>query len=323
VRKERARKLAAEFDVPHVAANPHQVLRAPDVDAVSICTDHASHAALAVKALRAGKHLLCEKPLAHRGAGLDAMLREARARPAQVCAAVFQHRFETLNRRLREAIAAGALGRMLTAGMRLRCWRAPDYYRSDPWRGTWAREGGSAVINQAIHYVDLLSWIMGGVRDIAGCHANLTHQETIETEDTAAACVTFTNGALGTIEVTASSCAGWESTLFFQGTEGCVELFKDAVARVELRDQAAGERLLAELRACHGATLDGPGKTYYGAGHAAQIADFVEAVRDARAPFVTFASAAETVDLVLGLYRSARTRRQVALQPRAGGRVGA
>jgi len=312
----RARKLAADHGIPQVAADFRRVLRAPDVDAVSICTDHASHAAIAVAALKAGKHLLCEKALAHTPAGLNAMLRHEQAHPGVLCGAVFQHRFEALNRSVRDLIAAGTLGRMLTAGMRLRCQRTNDYYRGDAWRGTWALEGGSVLINQAIHYIDLLRWIMGGVRGVTGMHANLTHQGVIETEDTAVAGVEFANGALGTIEATCSSSARWESMLFFQGTAGAIEIFDDAVARVDLRDKADGERLLEALRACQGADEAVPGKAYYGAGHPGQIADFVGAIRDRRPTFVSLSSAAETVDLVLGIYKSGRTGRRVALTPR-------
>ena len=315
--KEKAAKLAADYGVPRVTTDVHRMLRASDVDAVSICTDHASHARLVAAALKAGKHVLCEKALAQRTSGLETILRAASAHPELVCSGVFQHRFETLNRRVREAIAAGTLGRMLTASVRLRCLRTNDYYRADVWRGTWDLEGGSVLINQAIHYLDLLRWMMGGTRAVTGLHANLTHGDTIETEDTATAAVLFGNGALGTIEATCSSHAGWESSLFFQGTTGAIELFNDAVKRVDLADKAAGERLLDELSACTGAHLDGPGKSYYGIGHPAQIADFVDAIRKHRPPFVAVASSAQTADLVLGIYKSFRTGRRVELPVRA------
>ncbi len=320
--EDRARKLAAEQGVPQVATDARKVFRAADVDLVSICTDHASHAPLAVAALAAGKHVLCEKALSHTTAGLNAMLRAAAAHPELRLGAVFQHRFENLNRLVRERIAEGALGRMLTASVRLRCLRSDAYYLADAWRGTWAREGGSVLINQAIHYLDLFQWIMGGAAAVCGRHANLTHGASIETEDTAVASVTFANGALGTIEATCSSHIKWESALCFQGTEGAIEIFNDRVARVVLKDRTAGEALLEELSNCDQEGVEGPGKTYYGAGHPAQIADMVEAVRTGGQPYVSAASAAGTVDLVLGIYRSCRTGRQVNLAPR-GSRLAA
>lgn len=104
----------------------------------------------------------------------------------------------------------------------------------------------------------------------------------------------------------------------FQGTTGIIELFNDAVARVDFADKPAGERLFEELSTCNGARLDGPGKSYYGVGHPAQIADFIEAIRERRTPFVTAASSAQTVDMVLGIYKSFRTHRRVDLPQRAG-----
>lgn len=312
----RARKLAADHGVPAVTVKARDVFRAADVDLVSICTDHASHAPLAVAALAAGKHVLCEKALSHNAAGVTAMLRAAAAHPELQLGAVFQHRFENLNRALRALVAGGTLGRMLTASVRLRCLRSDAYYRADSWRGTWAREGGSVLINQSIHYLDLFQWIMGGATAVSGRFANLTHGAAIETEDTAVAAVTFANGALGTIEATCSSHNNWESALFFQGTEGAIEIFDDRVARVDMRDRAAGASLLNKLQECEDGKIEGPGKTYYGAGHPAQIADMVEAVRSGRQPFVTAAAAAATVDLVLGIYRSGRTGRLVVLPPR-------
>jgi predicted dehydrogenase len=317
LKKARAARLAATQEIPRITTDAQQLLRAPDLDAVSICTDHASHAALAVAALKAGKHVLCEKALAHGPRGLNAIVQAAASRPRLVCAGVFQHRFEPLNRRVRALIAAGRLGRMLTASVRLRCLRTNAYYRADAWRGTWDREGGSVLINQAIHYLDLLRWMMGGVRAVTGQHANLTHGRTIETEDTAVAAVEFDNGALGTIEATCSSHRGWESALFFQGDAGAIEIFNDAVKRVDLPDRAEGERLLAELSTARETAAAAPGKAYYGVGHPAQIADFVEAVRERRRPFVSAASAAKTVDLVLGIYHSRRTGRRVVLPRRA------
>jgi len=314
---ERARKLAADFAIPQTACNFRRLLRAPDVDLVSVCTDHASHARIAVAALQAGRHVLCEKVLAHRSSGVDAIVNAAAARPDRVCGGVFQHRFEPLNRRVRALIAEGALGVMLTASARLRCLRTNAYYAGDAWRGTWAREGGSVLINQAIHYIDALRWIMGGVSEVCGVHANRTHAGAIETEDTAAASVVFCSGAVGTIEATCSSHNGWESALFFQGDQGAIEIFNDRPARVDFKDAARGEQIRADLDAATRDTIEGPGKAYYGAGHPAQIADVVDAVRTGRPPFVTAASAAETADLVLGIYRSMRTGRRVTLPRRA------
>lgn len=307
---ERRDALAAKYGIPRVTADAATVFAAADVDVVSVCTDHASHAPLCVAALDAGKDVLCEKALSSSRDGLKTMLAAARRhRKARVFGGVFQHRFEPVNRQMRQFIADGMLGQVLTAGVQMRCLRTKDYYRADRWRGTWAEEGGSVLINQAIHYIDQLQWQMGGAESVSGIYANLTHGDVIETEDTAVAAIRFANGALGTLEATCSSHIGWEPTLLFHGTEGSIELRHDQPVKVLFRDEARGRQVREQLESCRNVPADTVGKSYYGTGHAAQIADFLDAVRERRAPYVTIESAAKTVELVFALYESHRSKR--------------
>ena len=317
---DKARALARDFEIPQVTADVQQMLEAPDVDLVSICTDHASHAPIACAALAAGRHVLCEKALAHDTAGLDAMLQAGDAHPERVFAGIFQHRHEPLNQRLRDLIRGGALGTLLTAGMQMRCWRGSEYYNADAWRGTWSQEGGAVLINQAIHYIDLLQWMAGGVRSVAGTYVNLAHQDCMETEDAATATLGFACGAVGTIEATSASHLDWEPSMQFHGTEGAIELRHDRPVKVSFRDPAAAARVAAELDAC-AAETERLGKSYYGGGHGAQIADVLDAICGGGEPFVTARAAAETVDLVLGIYAAHRSGRRVALAPRLPARA--
>ena len=215
---ERARR-AAEERAPGArwTTKAAEIFAAPDVDAVSICTDHASHAALACAALAAGKHVLCEKSLARTSGDLARMLAAAEARPDLVAAGVFQHRFEPLPRVLRDLVAEGAFGRLLTATGSLHCFRGNGYFEKDAWRGTKAGEGGSVLINQSIHYFDLLLWIAGGAETVRAWSANLGHEGVIETEDTVALALRFRNGALGSFVATNASQRGWDSELAFHG----------------------------------------------------------------------------------------------------------
>ena len=311
----KAEKLARDYGIPRVTADVRQMLEAPDIDLVSICTDHASHAPIACAALAAGRHVVCEKALAHSTEGLDAMLRAGDEHPGLVFAGIFQHRHEPLNQRIRGLIREGALGTLLTAGMQMRCWRGADYYRGDAWRGTWSREGGAVLINQAIHYIDLLQWMAGGVRTVSGTYANLAHQDCMETEDVASATLGFACGAVGTIEATCASHIDWEPSLQFHGTEGSIELRNDRPVKLSFRDPAVAARVAAEFDACT-AEAERLGKTYYGGGHAAQIADVLAAIRGGGAPFVTARAAAETADLVLAIYAAHREGRRVTLAPR-------
>lgn len=318
IEASRAENLADQYGIGQTATDYRTVLDANDVDCISICTDHASHARIAMDALDAGRHVLCEKALGVSAYDMDAMLAAHARHPQQVFGGVFQHRFDPAYLRLKQMVEQGLFGSILTAGIQLRCRRTSDYYRADQWRGTWAMEGGSVLMNQAIHYIDLLNWITGGIDALCGAHANLTHGGMIETEDTAVASLRFKNGALGTLEVTCSSHLDWDPVLFIQGTDGFVEIRRDQPVRVEFGNPETDRAIEASLRevSSPGGVL--AGKDYYGAGHRSQIADFVSAVRERREPFVTAASARVAVDIALAIYQSHQAGGWVTLSKNRG-----
>lgn len=306
IEEEKARSLAARYGVPHVTARLQDVLEDERVNAISICTPHASHAEIAVAALEAGKHVLCEKALGATAEQMDEMLAAHKRHPSLVFSGVFQHRFERRHQLMKQLVEDGSFGEVLTAGMQMRCFRSKDYYRADKWRGTWAEEGGSVLINQAIHTVDALAWIMGGVADLCGTYSNQTHEDTIETEDAAVAALRFRNGALGTIEAISSSHIDWEPTMFIHGTKGSIEIRNASPMKVVFTDAAVRERVTRELSGTPEAAPVGSAKAYYGGEHRSQIADFVEAVVEGREPFVTAASVRHAVEIVLAVYASHR-----------------
>ncbi|MCX7848204.1 MAG: Gfo/Idh/MocA family oxidoreductase [bacterium] len=310
--EEKARQRAAEYGIAHVTRDYREVLG--NVDCISVCTDHGSHAKITADALRAGTHVLCEKALAATPAGLRMMF-EAHARyPYPIFAAVFQHRFDAEIRYLKELVNEGAFGTILTAGMQMRCLRTEEYYRADKWRGTWDKEGGAVLINQAIHFIDALAWIMGGIEAVQGTYTNLTHNGVIEAEDTAVAMVRFRCGALGTIEATCSSNIDWEPTIAIHGSRGAVELRHGKPTKIEFENEEVAARVRDGFAACAvPSSVRSAIRSYYGEGHSAQIADFVDAVRHHREPFVTARSARHAVEVVFGIYESHRTRKWVEI----------
>ena len=308
---ERAEKAAKErAPGARWTTNDTEIFGAPDVDAVSICTDHASHGALACAALAAGKHVLCEKSLAVNAGDLRRMVAAAEAHPELVAAGVFQHRFEPLTRVLHDLVAEGAFGRLLTATGSLYTLRDNDYFRHDAWRGTKKGEGGSVLINQSIHYFDLLLWIAGGADAARAFSANLGHEGVIETEDTVAIALRFKNGALGSFVATNAGIPQWKTDLAFQGTAGSVEMRDDTLFSLAMADKRAEAKVRARIdkALAAGAAIFPKGKDYYGTGHQAQIDDFIRAVRTSSRPFVTFADAAQSDAMVFAAYASAARR---------------
>ncbi|MBN2583470.1 MAG: Gfo/Idh/MocA family oxidoreductase [Planctomycetes bacterium] len=305
--EEKARRLADKYTIAHVTKDYRELLAAKDVDCISVCTDHASHSPITVAALEAGKHVLCEKALAATPAGLDAMFAAHAKRPELVFGGVFQHRFDQDVQLLKRLVDEGALGDLLTAGVQIRCLRTPDYYRADRWRGTWAEEGGAVLINQAIHFIDALLWITGGAQAVTGAYANLTHGDSMETEDTAVAALRLKSGALGTLEATCSSHMNWEPTISLHGSEGSIDLRGGQGLKVRFTDEAFAKKVEQELAECEHAMKVAAGKRHYGTTHPELIADFVGAIRNGGTPFVSAQSARHAVDVVLGIYQSHRS----------------
>ncbi len=302
----KADALADRYGIPNRTVLVSDVLADPSVDAVSVCTDHYSHAALCEEALAAGKDVICEKALSSSRSGITRMLKAADAYPDRIFAGVFQHRYNPLFQCLRDLVATGAFGKPISAAMQHRGLRTPAYYGSGDWRGTWNKEGGGVLINQAIHFLDLFQWVMGGVRNVEAFFTNATLRKSIETEDTIVGAVRFRNGALGTVEATNAAFVTWETTLEVTGTDGAVEIRDGRIRKAVFRNPAHADALAAASEAAARKFAGKIGKRYYGFGHPVQIADFVRAVRTRKPPFVTVRDAAEAPALVMKFYLAAR-----------------
>ncbi len=317
---ERAQGFAERYGV-WAFTDVGAMLARTGAEAIVVATPHPLHAEAAIRAAEAGVHVLVEKPLAANLADCDAML--AAASEAKVTLGVVsQRRFCEPVLRMKAAIDAGKIGAPALGVVSMFNWRDEAYYRSDPWRGKWATEGGGVLVNQAPHLLDLLQWFMGDIDEISGSWANLNHP-TIEVEDTAAATVRFRLGGLGSIVVSLSQKPGLFSKVHVHGTNGGsvgVETDRgatfvagvNAVAEPPLNDlwTVPGEEpLLAGFqdddRAAF-ARIDA--STHY---HALQVEDFLRAIREGRAPLVTGQDGRTVVAMFTAIYESHRERRSV------------
>ena len=295
---ERASALGERLGVPWTTDLDELVGRG-DVDAVTISSPSGLHPRQALAALRAGKHVLVEKPLALTNAEARAVVDEARAR-GLVAATVSQRRFEPAVRSIRDAVADGALGRIVTIVAEGFYHRPQSYYDSASWRGTMALDGG-VLMNQAIHTIDLLRWIGGPVERVAGHVATIGHA--MEAEDTATVSLRFTNGALGAILATTCAPTERRTELRIDGDRGHVRLVGEEVAAWDVPGRAAPAAETADPPAASGAATWGTNAT----GYIRQYTDFVAAVRDGREPAVTAADGAAAVEVVLAAYESSRS----------------
>jgi len=229
----RAQRLASEFGAES-AADLRMVLERPDVDVVCVCLPSGLHAEIGTQIAAAGKHLVLEKPIDVSLQAADRLIAACRAHGVKLTV-ISQHRFARAVRRLREAVAAGRLGRPLLGDAVVKWYRSQQYYDTAGWRGTREMDGGGALINQAVHYVDLLHWMMGPVDRVFGRCATAAHA--IPVEDIALAVLTFHSGALGVIEATTAAYPGLSERLEVTGTDGTVIIEDDDIVLWEFLDE--------------------------------------------------------------------------------------
>jgi UDP-N-acetyl-2-amino-2-deoxyglucuronate dehydrogenase len=304
----RAAEASARFGVP-CATSYEALLARPDVDVVCICTPSGQHAAQAIAAALAGKHILVEKPMALTLADADAMI-AARRTAGVLLAVALQRRSEPSFHDVRAAIEAGELGRLTLGAVGVPYLRPQSYYDSAAWRGTWALDGGGALMNQGIHLLDLLLWYMGDVAEVQATAATLTHA--IEVEDCITATLRFESSALGVVSATTTAAPGFPHRVEIYGDQGGVQIEGEQIVRWE----SAGEEPTNDVRARYvvaGETREpiaaGAGASPTGigaAGHTRLIGDLVSAIREGRAPLVPGEEGRRSLALALAIYKAAR-----------------
>ena len=284
-----------------------ELLQRPDVDVVAICTPHDLHAPMAIAAAQAGKHVLCEKPMARTTAECDAMI-AACERAGITLGVVFQSRFEPLSLHLKRLIDEGALGRIVWNSANTIWYRTDDYYRSGPWRGTWAHEGGGVLINQAIHAIDLMLWLTGMPDRVAAQTRTLNHA--IEVEDGAIAVLEYADNRLGLIQATTAAYPGYTERIEVYGTRGSA-IYHKGEGRLEwhLLDPREDHVLEANISSGAANPMD-----ITAAGHAAVYQDFAEAIRAGRRPVIDGTEGRRSVQVVESIYQSARSSGSVTLR---------
>ena len=314
---ELAEKLAEEYGCsPH--ASLQEMLSGVDLDAVCVCTPSGVHAEGAIAALEAGKHVVIEKPVDVTLEAADRLIEVQRATGGRV-AVVSQHRFDAATQAVYEALARGEFGRLTSGSADVRWWRSQGYYDSGGWRGTWELDGGGVLINQAIHSIDLLQWLMGQVVEVSAYTGLIAH-ERIEVEDTAVAILKFADDALGTIVATTAAYPGLTTRIAVHGDRGSAIIDDDELtyfhAATEEQEGGAhgaggGDNQAEEVTQRYGETESGSGAgadpSSLSMAHRDQIQDFVEAVRDGREPLVNLEEGRRPLAIIRGIYESSRT----------------
>lgn len=306
VSEQRAERMASQYGC-EAYSDLERLLARPELDVVCVCTPSGLHASQGLQAARAGKHVIVEKPMALTLEDADELKNACRENGVKL-AVVLQNRYNAPMKRLREAADAGKLGRLLLATVTVRWYRPQEYYSGDNWHGTWAMDGG-ALMNQAIHHIDALQWMMGDAESVFAYTGTLAHQ--MEAEDTGVGVVRFKGGGLGSIEgSTITYPANIEGSLALFGQKGSVKIGGNSLDRIAFW-KVEGE-VEHEQEILRRQELDPPPSRYLS--HSIVLEDMIRAIREDREPATNGAEGRKSLALVLAMYRSAREGREVRME---------
>ena len=281
-----------------------EMLACPQVDIVSICTPSGLHAKLAIQAAKAGKHIIVEKPMAITREQLDEMVATTEKYGAKV-EVITQLRFAPSICKAKQAIDEGRLGKILLADFSGKFYRSEEYYAQGGWRGTWAMDGGGALMNQGVHGVDLIQYLMGGVTSVTALCRTQARQ--IETEDSAYLLVEYANGAIGSIHSTTVAAPGYPRIIRISGTKGTIVLEEDEIKTWDVEGETM-ETGVTDSRAASDPMA------FSHQFHQMQFADLIDAIEKDRAPLVDVYEGKKPVDIILAAYESSKIGKRVEIK---------
>lgn len=284
-----------------------EMLAENDITLASIATESGSHAEIALYCIDNGVNVIIEKPMAMSIKDAEEIIRRSEEKGVKV-SACHQNRFNIAVQEMRQALEKGRFGRLSHGSIHVRWNRNQDYYTQAPWRGTWAQDGG-CLMNQCIHGIDLLRWMMGGeVEEVFGVTKQQFH-DYLECEDIGTAIVKFKNGAVGIIEGTTNVYPqNLEETLYLFGETGTVKLGGKSTNNIDVWDFADENEADQKNKGLEEVTSN-----VYGNGHTSLFADVMDAIVNDRKPYIDATDGRNALEMILAIYESAATGKPVKL----------
>ena len=278
----------------------------PEVNIVTLCTPPGFHVDYGLQAADAGKHLIIEKPLDINYDKAQKLVKTYAEKRLKL-AVIYQNRYTEDSRRVKKAIDQGLLGKLILGDAYVKWYRSAEYYTSADWRGTWEVEGGGALINQAIHSIDLLQWYMGKVKSVSGTVRTVTHQ--INTEDLGAAVLEFENGALGVIEGSTAIVPGFKERLEIHGQKGTIILEGGNIKEWKVEGCNEADYVQAH-KIIYGRT-DSPSISF--TNHQAQLQEIITSIQNGQEPEVNGEEGLKSLAIVLSIYHSSQRQQKIYL----------
>jgi UDP-N-acetyl-2-amino-2-deoxyglucuronate dehydrogenase len=313
---QRAREFAERFDCD-AYTSLDDMLVCGDIDIVNLCTPSSLHGQQAIACAQSGKHVITEKPMDITLEKADSMIAACREAGIKL-GIISQHRLDPSVITLKRLLDEGAFGKLVVGTGAINWYRSQQYYDSSPWRGTWQWDGGGALMNQGIHIVDLLQYLMGPVDTVYAQCETLGHQG-IEVEDVAVTTLRFQSGAIGTLVGTTSAYPGLNTRLEIFGTDGSAVIENDALIFCSYRNRSGvGGEVIEESSVCEHRHKGSKGAanpmSISGHTHILQFNDFIVAIDEDREPIISGIEGRKPLAIILAAYESSRTGRSVKLQ---------
>lgn len=312
-RSEAMEKLLAKYGLEHEGRiaryTDHEMLlmEHPELELVAIATESGEHASIALNCIDAGVNVIVEKPIAMSMVDANEIIRRSREKGVKV-STCHQNRFNVAVQKTRQALEAGRFGRLSHGSVHVRWNRNRAYYDQAPWRGTWAQDGG-CLMNQCIHGIDLLRWMMGDdATEVYGV-TRQQHHGYLDAEDVGLAVVEFSNGSIATMEGTVNVYPkNLEETLYLFGETGTVKIGGTSTNNLDVWDFADESDIDLENKGLKEETSN-----VYGNGHTALYADMIDAIQSDRNPYVDAVAGRNALEIVLAVYKSQKTGEAVRL----------
>jgi predicted dehydrogenase len=307
--EQSAQRLAGENGGCKPYFDMNEFLADKAIDIVTIATPSGAHLDPAIAAAEAGKHVIVEKPLEVTLERCDKIIAACEKNNVKL-ATVFHSRFHDSSQKIKTAIESGRFGRLTLCDAIVKWYRTQQYYDSGKWRGTWKLDGGGALMNQAIHTIDLLAWLAGNVTEVTA-HTALLGHENIEVEDTATATIKFDNGAIGTIVGTTAAYPGYLKRIEISGTKGSAVLEEEDIVKWDFDEpQPEDKKINEEMlnRKSSGGGASDPAAIDF-SGHAKLFANMIRAIETNSKPLVDGLEGRKSVEIILAIYKAAQTRK--------------
>ena len=309
---ENSQRLVDRYSI-QAYSDYNEMLNRDDIDIVCVCTPSGAHMEPAVAAAEAGKHVIIEKPLEITLERCDAIIESCKKANVRLCA-IFNSRFSDASQLVKDTVSSGRLGQLTLGDAYVKWYRSQDYYDSGAWRGTMELDGGGALMNQSIHAIDFLQYVMGPVESIQAFTDTLAHKR-IDVEDVAVAALRFKNGALGVVEGTTAVYPGSLKKFEFSGTKGTIVLEEEDIITWEFEEEepedAEIKQQFTEKKSGGGGASDPRAINHDN--HRRQMINLIQSIENNIPHLVDGREGRKAVEIILAIYQSSKAGKTVHL----------